>query len=205
MLLGGDQQVRGLETSTDVPLSQLVESDSRRRRVGALLGFALRLPVVGLWLARATRAPARARFLSTRVGRVHAWILRHSAGRLRRSWLFAAGQPVLALTSTGRRSGRERTTPVACFAEGPDLVIAGMNLGDERTPAWALNLEANPGCQIEIAGQRIAAFARRAQGDEAVRLWRRWVELQPSAAPLRELAGREIPLFVLSRRSPTSM
>jgi deazaflavin-dependent oxidoreductase (nitroreductase family) len=76
-----------------------------------------------------------------------------------------------------------------------------MNLGDERTPSWALNLNANPRAVIELAGRRLAVSARRARGEEAVRLWRRWVELQPSAEPLRQLAGREIPLFVLTQHS----
>lgn len=157
----------------------------------------MQLPVAGQWLARAARAPIKLRFLSTRVTRSHAWLLRGARGRLRRSWLFAAGQPVLALTTVGRRSGRTRSTAVACFCEGDDLVLAAMNLGLERHPSWALNLEANPEATITLAGEEIAVTARRAAGDEAARLWLRWVELQPSAQALRELAGREIPLFVL--------
>jgi deazaflavin-dependent oxidoreductase (nitroreductase family) len=107
---------------------------------------------------------------------------------------------VLALSTTGRRSGLERTTPVACFSDGADVVVAGMNLGDERTPSWALNLDAEPRAAIDLAGRHTAVTARRAGGEEAMRLWRRWVELQPSAEPLRQLAGREIPLFVLTPR-----
>jgi F420H(2)-dependent quinone reductase len=185
----------------DGDLARLVAADSRPRLVGRLLGRALRVPGIGVWLGRVARSPTRVRFLSVRVGRVHAWLLRHAGGRLRRSWLFAGGQPVLALITTGRRSGVARTTPVACFTAGADLVVAGMNLGARRPPAWALNLQTNPDAAIEFAGQRIDVTARRAQGAEAARLWQRWVELQSSAEPLSELAGREIPLFVLSRRS----
>jgi deazaflavin-dependent oxidoreductase (nitroreductase family) len=74
-----------------------------------------------------------------------------------------------------------------------------MNLGLERKPAWALNLEANPAATIELGGETIAVLARRARGEEAKRMWRRWVEVQPSATTFRTLADREIPLFVLSR------
>jgi deazaflavin-dependent oxidoreductase (nitroreductase family) len=115
--------------------------------------------------------------------------------------VFAAGQPVLALTTVGRRSGLPRSTAVACFTDGDDLVVAGMNLGVSRHPAWALNLESNPNATIEVGGQRIPVTARRATDGEAAQLWRRWLELQPSADAFRELAGREIPLFVLVRRS----
>jgi deazaflavin-dependent oxidoreductase (nitroreductase family) len=119
---------------------------------------------------------------------------------MRRSWLFAAGQPVLSLTTIGRRSGETRTTAVACFVDGDDLVLAGMNLGLERNPAWALNLEAAPSATIEVAGQAIGVVGRRATGEEASRLWRRWVEIQPSADAVRRIASREIPLFVLTHR-----
>jgi deazaflavin-dependent oxidoreductase (nitroreductase family) len=108
--------------------------------------------------------------------------------------------PVLALTTVGRRSGLGRSTAVACFSHGEDLVVAGMNLGLPRDPAWVLNLEANPEATIDIRGQKIPVTGRRATGDEAAQLWRRWVELQPSAEAFRALAGRDVPLFVLVRR-----
>jgi deazaflavin-dependent oxidoreductase (nitroreductase family) len=75
-----------------------------------------------------------------------------------------------------------------------------MNLGVSRHPAWALNLESNPNATIEVGGQRIPVTARCATDGDAAQLWRRWLELQPSADAFRELAGREIPLFVLVRR-----
>jgi deazaflavin-dependent oxidoreductase (nitroreductase family) len=77
-----------------------------------------------------------------------------------------------------------------------------MNLGAERPPAWALNLEANPRATIELSGERLPVVARRAQGVEAETLWTRWVGLQPSAEPLRQLAGRDIPMFVLGPDRP---
>jgi deazaflavin-dependent oxidoreductase (nitroreductase family) len=178
----------------------LVEAESRPRRVGALLGWLVELPVAGRWLARVTRAPIKVRFASTRITRFHASLLRRTRGRLRRSWLFAAGQPVLALSTVGRKSGLPRSTAVACFTDGEDLVVAGMNLGVERHPSWALNLEANPEATIDIGGQTILVDAMRATGNRAAQLWQRWVELQPSAEAFRTLAARDIPLFVLSRR-----
>jgi deazaflavin-dependent oxidoreductase (nitroreductase family) len=185
---------------TDEPLGRLVGSLSRPGPFGELLGRALRLPVLGRWLAAAARAPMRIPAVTTRVTRFHAWLLPRSNGRMRRSWVFAAGQPVLALTTTGRRSGAPRTTAVACFTHGDDLALAGMNLGIERPPGWALNLDSNPEATIDLAGHRIPVKARRAHGEEAEGLWRRWLELQPSAAVFRELAGRDIPVFVLTRR-----
>jgi deazaflavin-dependent oxidoreductase (nitroreductase family) len=182
-------------------LAVLVRQHSRPRLFGNVLGVLVELPLVGGLLARTMRLPNRVGFLSTRVTRFHAWLLRRARGRLRRSWLFAAGQPVLALTTIGRRSGEPRTTAVACFVDGDDLVLAGMNLGLDRNPAWAFNLEANPDATIELGGSAIEVRARRATGDDAERLWRRWAELQPSAQGLRRIASRQIPLFVLARRA----
>jgi len=184
-----------------VPLARLVEADSRRRGFGRAMGWMVELPVVGGWLARAARAPIRVRPLSTFATRLHAALLRRARGRLRRSWLFAAGQPVIALTTVGRRSGLPRTTAVACFTDGEDLIVAGMNLSMPRNPAWALNLDENPDATIEVAGQTIRVSAERAAGDHAARLWQRWSAIQPSAPVFQGLAGREIPLFVLKRRN----
>ena len=52
--------------------------------------------------------------------------------------------PVLLLTTTGRKSGVQRTAPVVYLAEGEDLIVIGSNAGHSRTPAWSLNLKANP-------------------------------------------------------------
>jgi F420H(2)-dependent quinone reductase len=188
-----------LAKSNEASMGDLLGRRSRRRPFGVFLGWLFGMPVIGRWLARIGRLPNKLP-ASARVTHLHAWLIRRSGGRLRHSWLFAAGQPVLSLTTTGRRTGLARSTAVACFNASDDLVVAGMNLGLERNPAWALNLEANPHAEIDIGGETIPVIARRAEGNEAVGLWRRWVELQPSATAYRELARREIPLFVLERR-----
>jgi deazaflavin-dependent oxidoreductase (nitroreductase family) len=182
-------------------LAELVANDSRARGPGRLLGRALDHPRVGRTLSRLARAPNRIPLVRTLVTPCHAWLLRVSGGRLRRSWLFAAGQPVLSLTTIGRRTGVPRSTAVAAFTYEGRLALAGMNLGRDRNPAWAFNLEAHPEATIELRGRKIAVEARRVHGEEAARMWRRWIEVQPSATAFRELAGREIPIFALTPRT----
>jgi deazaflavin-dependent oxidoreductase (nitroreductase family) len=183
-----------LETAT---LVRLIDDLSRPRRFGIGMGrLANRWP----WVARLARAPMRAPLLATRVTRLHASLLRLSGGRLRRSWLFAAGQPVLSLTTTGRRSGMPRTTAVACFRFEGQLATAAMNLGGERDPAWALNLQADPHATVGLRGRSFEVVTRRVTGAERERAWAQWLELQPSAEAFRALAGREIPIFVLQPR-----
>lgn len=185
----------------DEGLAHLIARDSHAGRYGRMLGRLVDAPRIGRTFARLARAPIKVRFASTRLTRLHAGLLRLSGGRLRRSWLFAAGQPVLALTTTGRKSGLSRTTAVACFTHGGDLAVAGMNLGMPRAPAWALNLQADPRAWIELGGRRLAVTASQAADQEAEALWQRWVRLQPSAVAYRDLARREIPLFVLRPRT----
>ena len=104
----------------------------------------------------------------------------------------------MSLTTTGRRTGRSRTTAVAYFREGEAIVTTAANLGSERDPAWALNLEADGRATAVVAGQRLHVLARRARGAERERLWAHWVELQGEAATATQaIAGREVPVFVL--------
>jgi F420H(2)-dependent quinone reductase len=154
-------------------------------------------PNVAELLARLARLFTRPRPLVTRFTRLQAWVLRHSGGRIRRSFLFAGGQPVLSLTTTGRRSGRVRSTAVAYMRVGDDYVVTAANLGSERDPAWLLNLSADPAVVIEVGGERIAVVARRAGGDEARRLWDLWTERLPAAQTFQGISGRDIPVVVL--------
>jgi deazaflavin-dependent oxidoreductase (nitroreductase family) len=136
--------------------------------------------------------------VTTRVTRLHAWILRHARGRLRRSWLFALGQPVASLTTTGRHSGLPRSTVVAYFEDGDDLIVAAANLGNERDPDWSRNLEAHPTATVVAAGRRFEVRAHRAEGEDARLLWAAWLERQPSAESFGRIAGRPIPVFRLT-------
>ena len=151
-------------------------------------------------LARLARVLTRPRPVVTRFTRAHAWALRASRGRIRRSAVLGAGQPVLSLTTTGRSSHRARSTVVAYMEHGDSYIVTAANLGSERDPAWLLNLRSDPHAEIVVAGRRRAVVARRAVDDEARQLWARWVERLPAADAFREIAGRDIPVVVLEPR-----
>jgi F420H(2)-dependent quinone reductase len=148
-------------------------------------------------LARLLRLLTRLRRIQPQVGHLHALLLRRSRGRIRRSVLLAGGQPVLALTTTGRRSGQARTTTVAYVHEGNGYAIGALNLGSDRDPAWCLNLRSDPCASVEVAGGRHAVRAREATGLEAARLWARFIEQLPQIRHTRRLARRHVPLWVL--------
>ena len=148
-------------------------------------------------VARLIRLVSRVRPLQTRVSRAQAWVIERSRGRHRRSIVFGGGQPVLSLTTTGRRSGARRSTTVAYLRDGANLVVTGVNLGNERPPAWVLNLDANPSAEVFVEGERRAVRARRAAGAERDRLWTAWVHRLPATETFQRIAGREIPVVVL--------
>src|SRR5919109_4682203 len=103
-------------------------------------------------LARLLSLVTRLRRIQPHVGRAHAFVIRHSRGRIRRSIFFAGGQPVLTITTTGRRSGRQRTTTVAYVHHGNGFAVEGLNLGSDHNPAWCLNLRVDPNAWVEVAG-----------------------------------------------------
>jgi F420H(2)-dependent quinone reductase len=123
--------------------------------------------------------------------------------RLTRGRLFGriGRAPVLLLTTTGRRSGKVRTAPVLFLADGDRLVVIGSNAGNERAPAWALNLAANPDAAVQVRGKRRRVHARIAEGEERAELWRRMNEQYAGFDDYRERTGRQINVFVLERRT----
>ncbi len=136
--------------------------------------------------------------LQPHVGRLHARVLGRAGGR--RS-VLAGGQPVLALTTTGRRSGARRSTVVAYVAVGDAYAVGALNLGSDRDPAWALNLEADPRAEVQVAGERVAVLARRAAGAEADALWQAFVGQFGQIAATLAIVRREPPVYVLEPSS----
>lgn len=148
-------------------------------------------------MAHAVRLLTRPSALTTRFTRAHAAILRASRGRIKRSLLLAGGQPVLSLTTTGCKSGQPRSTIVAYLEDGDALAVFGMNLGNERAPAWSLNLAADPRATVDVNGRRLEVSGTRVTGEEARRLWRAYTDRLPASKTFAAIAGREIPIWVL--------
>jgi deazaflavin-dependent oxidoreductase (nitroreductase family) len=105
--------------------------------------------------------------------------------------------PVLLLTTTGRKSGQRRTAPVVYLADGESVVVIGSNAGHSRTPAWSLNLKANPEAEIEVGRKRHPVRARIAEGEEHADLWRRHNEQYSGFDEYKARTDRNIAVFVL--------
>lgn len=108
--------------------------------------------------------------------------------------------PVLLLTTTGRKSGVERTAPVLYMRDGDRLVVIGSNAGNVKAPAWALNLKAKGDATVEVGASKGQVRARVAEGDERADLWRRMNEQYGGFEDYRTRTARDIAVFVLEPR-----
>ncbi|MFG6491654.1 nitroreductase/quinone reductase family protein [Microbacterium sp. P03] len=110
-----------------------------------------------------------------------------------------AGMPVIELTTTGRRSGEARTSMLtAPLAENGGYVIVASRGGDDRHPAWFLNLRDQP--LVQVARKRRSAVPMRARilgGAERAEAWNRIVDVFPHYAGYQRKTTREIPLVSL--------
>ena len=127
-------------------------------------------------------------------GTLHRALYRWSGGRVG-GWL--RGGPVLLLTTTGRKTGQERTWPLSYVAAGTDLLVVASAGGAPRHPAWYLNLRADPRVGVRLGDRIETMVAWTAEGLERARLWDRVVRQYPVVAGYQRRTRREIPVVVL--------
>jgi deazaflavin-dependent oxidoreductase (nitroreductase family) len=109
------------------------------------------------------------------------------------------------LTTTGARTGQQRTWPVIAVPDGDNLVVIASNRGQRHHPAWYHNLRAHPRATVTVGGVPRPVQAHEAIGNERERLWRRDLEVYPGrAAYERRAANRRIPVVVLAPASDTT-
>ncbi|WP_420716089.1 nitroreductase family deazaflavin-dependent oxidoreductase [Mycobacterium sp. 94-17] len=109
------------------------------------------------------------------------------------------GVPTLILTTTGRKTGQQRDTPLICAADGANYVIIASLAGAPQHPKWYLNLRDNPQVRVQVKGDTFDATARTAEGSERERLWRLAADAWPSYDTYQQRTDRVIPVVVLER------
>jgi deazaflavin-dependent oxidoreductase (nitroreductase family) len=130
------------------------------------------------------------------LGAVHRALYRASGGRIgARIW----GLPIVLLTTTGRSTGKSRTTPLCALPRGDGFVVIASFGGMDRPPAWSLNLERTPRATIQIGRDHIDVTARTTVGAEREQLWAEVVERAPGYLSYARRTTREIPVVVLER------
>ncbi len=108
-----------------------------------------------------------------------------------------SGAPVLLLTTTGRKSGRSRTTPLNFLQDGDNKVIAASNGGHPQHPGWYFNLRANPDVEVQIGRERKRVRAEVADDAERARLWPLVVQMYQGYDEYQKETSRKIPVVIL--------
>ena len=136
-------------------------------------------------------------------GFVFRWGNQLMAGRVRKGRAKFLGFNALVLTTVGRKTGIERTTPVGWFP-GPDgswLIVASA-AGAKGNPAWYYNLAAHPDqVQIEIDGRKVPVTAEQLHGAEREQAWQQIITAAPRFAQYQVKTDRELPIIRLTPRS----
>ena len=152
---------------------------------------------LGAWSAVLRRLGA------TRLG---VWLIKHVISPLdRRLYQRTGGQrvtlgkplgPLLLLTTTGRRTGKEHTTPVYYLRDGDRLVLCNVNPGFEHPNPWTLNLLAKPLARVQIGSERSICQAREASEAEVEHYWPQLVQVWPAYETFYRRSGRRL-IFLL--------
>ena len=132
------------------------------------------------------------------MSKANTWIYRASGGKLGAK--FVGGAPVFLLITKGRKSGEPRTAPLIYLQDGDDYVLVASKGGMSHHPAWYLNLEANPECEVEIGRARSPMRARRVSDEEKATLWPRLLAIYPDYDDYQARTERNIPVVRLSPR-----
>ena len=132
-------------------------------------------------------------FLVNVGNKIDPYLMRATGGRVKTT----IDAPTVLLTHTGAKSGKQRSTPLAYFTDGDDVILIASRGGHRDHPAWYFNLTANPEVELWTKGGGGDYRAKEAEGAERQRLWELATEFYPGFARYQKRAGdRRIPVIV---------
>ena len=135
------------------------------------------------------------------------WLYQKTDGRIGGKWrvgsAFPRGVPVLLLTTTGRKTGARRTTPLLYIQDGERVILVASQGGMPKHPLWYLNLSQDPDVEVQIRSSVRQMRARDATPAERAMYWPRLVAHYQDFASYQSWTDRVIPVVVLEpRRRP---
>jgi deazaflavin-dependent oxidoreductase (nitroreductase family) len=130
------------------------------------------------------------------MSRLNTWAYRLTGGWLGGTWL--RGAPVMLLTVTGRKTGRQLTVPLLYLRDGERVVVVASKGGMDQHPLWYLNLVAHPDVTAEIGTETRAMRAHTADDVERAHYWPKLVAMYRDYADYQARTERKIPVVVLS-------
>jgi deazaflavin-dependent oxidoreductase (nitroreductase family) len=110
------------------------------------------------------------------------------------------GAPLLLLTTTGAKSGQQRTTPLVYMADGDRMLIFASKAGAPTNPDWYHNLVAHPQVTVEVGTETLNVTAVVITGEERDRLYAKQAAINPGFAEYETKTTRKIPVIALERQ-----
>jgi deazaflavin-dependent oxidoreductase (nitroreductase family) len=183
-IVKGPMDIPGIEYRRPVSLRRESPARGRRLRIDEAL------------LERLLMSPAGYLFLLHLAPRIDKVLIPRTTGRLSSAGIGKVG----LVTTTGAKSGRSRTHPLALIGHVDGLLAIGSNYGRARHPAWSTNLLAHPECTVEFMGAPTQYIAELLTGDARASAWATAADFYAGYAQYQvSCAPREIRVFRLRR------
>ena len=133
-------------------------------------------------------------FLIKWMSRINTWMYRRGGGEGLGGTFHKI--PVALLTTTGRKTGQPRVSPLLFLRDGDRVVVAASKSGAAKNPMWYLNLKANPKVAVQIKREVLHRNARDATEEERQKYWPQLVQMYPSYEDYQSWTDRSIPIVV---------
>ena len=130
------------------------------------------------------------------IGTIHGWLYRRTGGSIGAK---LGGRPMVLLTTTGRKSGKPRATPLQYMKDGEDMIVVASNGGNVRHPGWLYNIQADPQATAQVGKTTMKVRAEKANEDERARLWPLLVETYAGYQGYEDETERTIQVVILRR------
>lgn len=139
------------------------------------------------------------------LSRANTGIYKATGGRIGGKWRvgsrrFGAVPPIGILTTTGRKTGKPRESPLLFLREGTRVVLVASQGGRADNPMWYFNLKADPDVSFRIRGEVLQLRARDATAAERAEYWPKLDAMYPDFADYRAWTDRQIPIVICDPR-----
>jgi F420H(2)-dependent quinone reductase len=109
-------------------------------------------------------------------------------------------RPVALLTTTGRKTGEPRVSPLLYLQDGERVILVASKGGSDKNPLWYLNLKANPEVSVQIKKAVLDLTAHDATDEERAKYWPQLVTMYPSFDDYQSWTDRTIPIVICDPR-----
>lgn len=132
------------------------------------------------------------------MSRAQSWVYKKTNGRI--GGTFLQGAPVALLTTTGRKTGEPRVSPLLYMREGNRIILVASKGGSATNPMWYLNLKANPKVSVQIKDEVLSLTARDATDEERQHYWPKLTTMYTSFGDYQSWTDRVIPVVICDPR-----